>query len=43
MAMEYFTDKLKSLREQKGFTQQNLVDRLDLSKAPISVYEQNTK
>lgn len=43
MAMEYFGDKLKSLREQRGFTQQDLADKLELSKASISAYEQSSK
>lgn len=41
--MEYFGDKLKALRKERGLTQQQLADKMELVKGSISAYEQNTK
>lgn len=41
--MEYFGDKLKALRKEKGLTQQQLAEKMELVKGSISAYEQNTK
>ncbi len=43
MGMEYFGDKLRALRKERGLTQQQLADKMELVKASISAYEQNTK
>ena len=43
MQMLYFGDKLKALRTEKGWTQQQLADRLELVNATISAYEQSAK
>lgn len=43
MGMEYFGDKLKALRKEKGLTQQQLAEKMELVKGSISAYEQNTK
>lgn len=43
MGMEYFGDKLKALRKERGLTQQQLADKMELVKGSISAYEQNTK
>ncbi|MDH2419109.1 helix-turn-helix transcriptional regulator, partial [Lactiplantibacillus plantarum] len=38
--MEYFGDKLKSLRKAKKLTQVELAQQLDISKWAITSYEQ---
>jgi transcriptional regulator with XRE-family HTH domain len=43
MGMEYFGDRLKALRKEKGLTQQQLADKIELVKGSISAYEQNSK
>lgn len=40
--MEYFGFKLKALRTAKGLTQKQLSDYLELDKATISCYENNS-
>ncbi|BBM20844.1 helix-turn-helix domain-containing protein [Lactobacillus pentosus] len=40
MTMEYFGDKLKSLRKAKKLTQAELAQQLDISKWAITSYEQ---
>jgi transcriptional regulator with XRE-family HTH domain len=34
-----FSDKLKTLREEKGWTQKELAEKLGLAKSTISLYE----
>lgn len=41
--MEYFGDKLKALRLEKGWTQQQLAEKVELVNASISAYEQGAK
>jgi DNA-binding XRE family transcriptional regulator len=43
MGMEYFGGKLKALRNEKGLTQQQLANKMELMKGSISAYEQNSK
>ena len=43
MRMLYFGDKLKALRIEKGWTQQQLASRMELVNATISAYEQGAK
>lgn len=38
-----FSDKLKNLRNAKGLTQQQLADRLNITKSMISAYETNMR
>ncbi|MDA3974614.1 helix-turn-helix transcriptional regulator [Enterococcus thailandicus] len=40
MSMEYFGDKLKSLRKTKKMTQATLADKLGVSKWAVTSYEQ---
>ena len=39
----YFGSKLRALRQEKELTQQQLADRLGVTKATISAYETNAK
>ena len=39
--MELFGLRLKTLRQEKGLTQQQLAERLNVVKASVSGYEQN--
>lgn len=41
--MIYFGEKLKALRLEKGYTQQQLAERVGLVKGSISAYEQSAK
>jgi len=41
--MLYFGDKLKALRNEKGWTQQQLAEKVELVSASISAYEQGAK
>lgn len=41
MGMEYFGDKLRALRIEKGITQQELATRIGLRSSSISMYEKN--
>ncbi len=41
--MLYFGSKLRALRQEKELTQQQLADRLGVTKATISAYETNAK
>ena len=40
MGIEYFGDKLKTLRKSKKLTQAELADRLKISKSSVTSYEQ---
>jgi transcriptional regulator with XRE-family HTH domain len=40
--MELFGLRLKSVRTAKGFTQKQLAEKLEVVKASVSSYEQNT-
>ncbi len=40
MGIEYFGDKLKTLRKSKKLTQAELADRLEISKSSVTSYEQ---
>ena len=41
--MLYFGDKLRALRSERGWTQQQLAEKVELVSASISAYEQGTK
>jgi transcriptional regulator with XRE-family HTH domain len=41
--MVYFGDKIKALRLEKGLSQQQLANKLELVRGTISAYEQSTK
>ena len=41
--MLYFGDKIKVLRQEKGLTQKQLAEKLELTKSTISAYEQSVK
>lgn len=41
MSIEFFGDKLKSVRKSRQFTQLELSKKLDVSKGTISAYEQS--
>jgi len=41
--MIYFGDKLRALRIQKGLTQRQLADKMELDNSTISAYEKNAK
>ena len=41
--MIYFGDKIKALRLEKGWTQQQLAEKVELVNASISAYEQGAK
>jgi Predicted transcriptional regulators len=41
MGIEYFGDKLKSLRKSKKITQADLAERLGISKSSVTAYEQS--
>lgn len=40
MGIEYFGDKLKTLRKSKKLTQAELADKLEISKSSVTSYEQ---
>ncbi|MCJ1993109.1 helix-turn-helix transcriptional regulator [Lactococcus piscium] len=40
MGIEYFGDKLKTLRKSKKLTQAELAQRLEISKSSVTSYEQ---
>lgn len=43
MTMEYFGEKIKSLRLDKKLTQEDLAKKIGLVRATVSAYEMNSK
>ena len=41
--MNTFGNRLKTLRKEKGYTQQDLSDILQLTKSTVSMYENNNR
>ena len=41
--MVYFGSKLRQLRQEKGYTQQQLADKLGITKGSVSAYEPSAK
>ena len=41
--MATFAERLKSLRREKGWSQQRLADELDLSKSSVNMYERGER
>ncbi|WP_195268668.1 helix-turn-helix transcriptional regulator [Eubacterium sp. 1001713B170207_170306_E7] len=41
--MVYFGSKLRQLRQEKGYTQQQLADMLGITKGSVSAYETSAK
>ena len=41
--MVYFGSKLRQLRQEKGYTQQQLADKLGITKGSVSAYETSAK